>query len=120
MICCDLHSGMLTERVTLERKTKVPDSIGGYADTWTPDPAYALPANVRPLSGTEAIVAQRVAPTATYRCAIRFRADAAGNPYYTPKDRLIHRGRTFGILYVFDRKMEHKWIELLLVEGRRS
>ena len=120
MSCCDFHAGMLTERVLIERRTAVPDAVGGSVDVWAGDPPNAQAAEFRPLSGTEAAMAQRLAPTANYRCTIRFRAGTLGNPYYTPADRLIHRGRTFNILYVFDRKMEHRWIEMLLTEGRPS
>lgn len=120
MACCGFHSGMLTERVTLERRTRSADGYGGFPDTWVADPTTPVAANMKPLSGTEAIVAQRIAPNAQYRCTIRFRPDAEGNPYYQPNDRLIHRGRTFNILYVLDKDMEHKWMELLIVEGRPS
>jgi SPP1 family predicted phage head-tail adaptor len=120
MNCCDFHAGMLTERVLLERSSTTSDGHGGTTTAWAADPATAVGAQMIPLTGTEATVAQRLAPTANFRCTIRFRSDAQGNPYYTPDNRLKHRGRTFNILYVSDRKMQHRWIEMLLVEGRPS
>ena len=120
MSCCDFHAGMLTERVTIERRLITPDGMGGSAESWAADPKKPIAANMRHLTGTEASVADRIAPTATVRCTIRFRGDADGNPYYTPSDRIIHRGRTFSILAAVNRRMEFKWLELLLQEGRPS
>lgn len=120
MSCCTYHAGMLTERVVIERRVSAADGIGGTVDTWAGIPATPQGAMLRPLTGTEAVVAQRLAPTANYRAILRFRPDANGNPYYRPSDRLVHRARYFSILCVFDWQMKHRWIELLLQEGRPS
>ena len=120
MGCCDFHSGMLSERVTLQRRTTTADGYGGTTEVWVADPTAPVAANIRYLSGTEAIVANRLAPTATVRCTVRFRGDADGNPYYTPGDRLLHRTRTFNILSVFNKDMEFRWMEMLITEGRPS
>lgn len=120
MKCCDIHVGMLGERVTFERKVRVSDGIGGYAETWQADPATTVPARLRPLSGSETYRAMRIAPTATYQLHCRFRGDSNGNPYYTPAFRLLYQGRYFNILSVFDVEMEGRWLEMLLNEGSRS
>lgn len=120
MKCCEMHAGLLTERVAIERLTNVPDGYGGYTREWTADPEGGVPASLRPLSGTEALRAQRISPSATYRLYIRFRADANGNPYYTPADRVMFQGRAFDILNLFDLEMQHRWIEMLLNEGKLS
>lgn len=120
MKCCDLHSGMLRQRVTLQRRITTPDGYGGTTESWAADPATKVAADLKPMSGTEAYLAMRIAPTATYRLYIRFRADANGNPYYTPGDRVLHQGRYFNILSVFDVETEARWIQMLLQEGRAS
>lgn len=120
MKCCDIHSGMLTERVQIERRTRVPDGLGGFVETWRGLARPKLAANLRALSGTEAYRAMRTAPTATYRLYVRFRGDANGNPFYTPADRVLYQGRYFNILNVFDVEMQKRWIEMLLNEGALS
>ena len=120
MKCCDLHAGMLSERVSLERRTRTADGYGGYTEAWQADPALNLPVSLKPLSGTEAYVAMRIAPTATYQLYMRFRGDAQGNPYYTPADRVVHRGRYYNVLAVFDVEMRGQWISMLLNEGAPS
>jgi len=118
--CCDIHAGMLTERVTFERLTRTPDGYGGTTETWVATPAGTVPVSLRPLSGTEAYRAMRIAPTATYRLYGRFVPDALGNPFYTPADRVLFQGRYFNILNVFDVEMAGRWIEMLLNEGALS
>ncbi len=120
MKCCDIHAGMLTERIEIERRVRTPDGHGGFTEDWDAVPARTIPASLRPLSGAESFRAMRIAPTATYRLYIRFRADLSGNPFYTPADRVVFQGRYFDILSVFDVEMQHRWIEMLLNEGALS
>jgi SPP1 family predicted phage head-tail adaptor len=118
--CCDIHAGMLDQRVAFERLTSADDGYGGTTETWTPTPAETVPVSLRPLSGSEAYRAMRIAPTATYRLYCRFTPDALGNPFYTPADRVLFQGRYFNILNVFDVEMAGRWIEMLLNEGALS
>lgn len=111
---------MLTERVALERRTRTPDGYGGVTEAWAATPEGTVPASLRPLSGTEAIRAMRISPSATYRLYIRFVPDVLGNPFYTPADRVVFQGRYFNILNVFDVEMQHRWMEMLLNEGTLS
>lgn len=120
MKCCDIHAGLLTERVTFQRQVRTPDGLGGYTERWEGAPNAPLPASLRPLSGSEAYRAMRIAPTATYRLYTRFRGDANRNPYYTPAFRVMYQGRYFNILNVFDVEMQGRWLEMLLNEGALS
>lgn len=120
MKCCEVHAGMLTERVTFESQVRVPDGLGGFVETWSTDGQGRVPAFISPLSGTEAYRAMRIAPTATYRLYTRFKADANGQPYYTPAFRVVHKGRYYNILTAFDLEMQGRWIEMLLNEGALS
>lgn len=120
MNCCDIHTGMLSERVTIERRTRSADGYGGYTETWQATPAGTQAVSLKPLSGSEAYRAMRIAPTATYQLLMRFRADGQGNPFYTPADRVVHRGRYYNILNVFDVEMRGQWMSMLLSEGTPS
>lgn len=120
MKCCDLTTGMLTERVTIERLVTERDVYGGLTQTWLADPATRIPAHLKALSGTEAFEAMRTSPRLTVNVFIRFRGDSFGAPYYTPADRLIHRNRYFNILAVQDVDFEGRWLKLLVNEGDPS
>lgn len=120
MKCCDIHSGMLTQRVVFERRVRVADSMGGFSETWQSDKSEGTPVSLQPLSGAEAYRAMRIAPTATYRLYTRFVADLHGNPYYTPAFRVVYQQRYFNILSVMDVELKGRWIEMLLNEGALS
>lgn len=120
MKCCDIHAGMLRNRITIERRTTTADGYGGTTESWAADPATPITAYFKALSGTEVYAAQRIAPRSRFRCIIRFRGDVSRNPYYTPNDRLVFRGRYYNILNVVDVEMRNRWIELLLNEGAPS
>lgn len=120
MKCCDIHAGMLSERVTFERQVRTADGLGGYTEAWRADPTGTVPARLRPLSGSETYRAMRIAPTATYQLYCRFRGDSNRNPYYTPAFRVVYQGRYFNILHVFDVELEGRWLEMLLNEGALS
>lgn len=118
--CCDIHAGMLKERVTLQRKTRTPDGVGGAANSWTADPTEPVAASVKPLTGTEALEAMRLNQRVNYRVIIRFRGDGNGGPYYKVGDRMLWRNRYHNIISVFDVESESRWIEMLVVEGQPS
>jgi len=122
MRCCDLKISEFKERVTIERLSTTTDNQGGRVETWAAPDAQAagISARIKPMSGSEAHLAERIAPRAVYECYIRYRADAYGAPYYTPADRLTWRGRTFDILHCVDHETESRFMYLLLNEGALS
>lgn len=73
--------GELSERVSVERKTRTTDAGGGYAETWAVQTTvWAL---VRPMSGNERANAQQVASGANYLVVVRAGLNV------TAADRLI-------------------------------
>lgn len=119
MRCCDIPLREFKTLITIERSAWTTDSQGGRTVSWTAV-AENIHSRMKPLTGTEAKVADRVAPRAVYSCYIRYRADEDGAPFYTPADRVICRGRYHDILHVVDYNMESKFIYMLLNEGALS
>lgn len=123
--CCDITPGMLRSRVTIERKTRTPDGLGGATETWTADPVDGIWANWKGHKGTaqfnsEETHFERNVALNRFRVIIRFRGDAEGAPYYTEADRLIHRGRTYNIESILDVEDRQQWLELTVIQGRSS
>lgn len=118
--CSKYKAGDLRARIVIERKTNTADDYGGYTEGWAEDPAGGVWAAWKALSGREGYTGQREAPFVTVRAAIRFRGDANGAPYYTPKDRVTYRGREYGIKAVRDPDDRQRWLELDLVETDAS
>lgn len=118
MKCDDIKSGQLNVPITIERVTRVSDGFGGATESWE-DIAKTF-ASVRNLSGTERWEASRIQPGNLLTAIIRFRGDSQGAPYYSAADRVLIRGRYYGILSVVDIEMARKWIQLYLFEGKPS
>lgn len=123
--CCDINSGMLRSRIIIERKVKTSDGMGGFTETWSADPAGGVWANWQGYKGTaqynsEEFRAMRQTPINRFRVIIRFRGDSYGAPYYNEADRIIHRGREYGIESLLDVEDAQQWIELTAIQGRAS
>lgn len=81
--------GELDQRVTFQRKTRVADSQGGYAETWAD--FVTVWARVRGSGGREAVVADTIEASAKYAFTIRNRTDM------TEADRIKWHGETYNI-----------------------
>lgn len=84
-----MRAGLLRQRVVIQRETVTKDALGGDVQTWST--LTTVWAEVRPLSGREAIEAGRISSTANVWITVRYRDDI------TPLMRVIWRGRTFEI-----------------------
>ncbi len=71
-------TGRLRERITVRRLSDVSDGKGGYARAWT-TVAASLPAEVLGQSGREAVIANTLQGTATYKITVRHRTDLRAN-----------------------------------------
>ena len=110
-----MQAGNLDQRVTLQRRTRTPDGMGGFTEAWT-DLATVW-AQVLPLRGSEKWEAMRVSPDDRMKIRIRWRGDANGQPYYTSADRLVWRGRTYNIESALPWGGRQAFIELGVKEG---
>lgn len=118
MKCCDITSGRLKSKITIQQRVSADDGSGGRTDTWT---TVAEPfAWWKVVSGSERWLAMRVSPQKRVRAIIRFKGGSEGNPLYSSKDRVIYRGFTYAIEAVTDIDDNQTWIEIMLVQGEAS
>jgi SPP1 family predicted phage head-tail adaptor len=81
-------------RITLQRLTYVSNNIGGFTVSWNDiDTVWA---NVKQVSGNEAIKFKQVYPTVSVKILIRYRSDL--NPDY----RIKYKNTYYNILSVID------------------
>ncbi|MFD2206634.1 phage head closure protein [Kiloniella antarctica] len=66
-----MKTGRLRERITLQELSTVDDGGGGSVETW--NDVVKIWANIKPLSGSEQITADKEASTTLYRIRIRSR-----------------------------------------------
>jgi len=116
--CGKYSAGDLRSQITIERKSRQPDGMGGATETWA---GIGAPwAMWQALSGAELWQAMRVAPSVKAKAVIRFKGDDAGAPFYGPGDRVRHRGREWAIVAVVDPDDRGEWLEIMLAEGQPS
>lgn len=116
--CCDIHSGKLRSKIKIERVSKTPDGSGGWKDGWaTIGEPFAW---WKGLTGGEQFQAMRVSPENRVKIIIRYEDDGDGSPFYSGADRVTYRKRTYSIESVIDIEDRRKWLELMLVEGKRT
>lgn len=122
MKCCDISISDFSERITVQERSQTPDGQGGFTDSWSAidSDSTDISARVKPMSGAESRQAARVAPRATYIVHIYYRADGNGAPFYTPKHRVIWRGRTYNVLHTADVDSASLFMYVLLNEGELS
>lgn len=106
------HTGMLDQRVSLQRSTLVDDGAGGaavsvveYAEVW----AY-----VHPMSGREREHAMRADSTANYLVVVRTRDDVL------ERDRIVWRGRTLNVRFARNKGPREEYLEIEAEMGAAS
>ena len=104
--------GELNQRVTLERKTRAQDGVGGATSTWATIATVA--ALVRPLTGREREHAGRREATADYLVVIRARDDLV------EANRLGWEGRKLNIVVIRNRGTRTQFLEIEAVLGGSS
>lgn len=116
--CGKYSAGQLQSKITVQRKDKTPDGMGGVVETWA---SIATPwAMWAALSGSELWAAMRINPTIKIKAVIRFKGDTHGAPFYSPGDRVTYRGREYAIAAVMDPDDRQEWLEMMLAEGLPS
>lgn len=114
MKCCAYTTRDLRVQFTLERVTETPDGQGGNTRSWATEATVWGAWNA--VGGREAFVGMRETPYVTVKAAIRFRDNGSGAPYYTTADRVLCRGRYYGIQAVRDPDGRKRWLEMDLLE----
>jgi len=110
MKCCDLSAGQLRHAISLQSEQESADGAGGHVLLWL---TYAgeVMAKLTPVTGVEALHADRLEAAVTHRCWLRFRDDI------TTKHRVVFEDRTMQIRAVINLEERSRWLELHLEEG---
>ena len=117
---CDISIGDLKHLVTIERRTRTSDGMGGYTESWEADPADGIYCKMQFLTGTERWEYYRNVPGNLIRLTTRFKDDGNGAPYWTTADRVKYRGRTYDILAISDVDWDRMWIKIDCYESGAS
>lgn len=103
-----MRAGPLRHRVQIQTATETTSSIGGVSRAWaTTATRWAA---VEPLRGDERATQQQIDAAVTHRVRMRW------GTAVSPKDRLIHRGRTFEVAAVVNVNERDKYIEIMCTE----
>lgn len=87
-----MRAGRLRHRVTIERRGTTRDDGGQEIETWTViSPEGGLPADIRPLSGRELLLAQQVNAEINTEIELRY-FDGV-----TARDRAVHGATIYDI-----------------------
>ena len=100
--------GALRHRLDLERVVRTPDGGGGVSESWVVE--ATVWGAVRPLTGSEAVEADRIAGTQRVEITIRYRAGV------DPAMRFRKESRVFHILSVENIVERNVWIRALCEE----
>lgn len=103
-----IRIGDLRHRLTLEVAARTDDDSGGAIETWMP--AAEVWAGVRPNSGSERELADRIAGRVTHEVWIRYRTDVK------PDMRFTAVGRFFEIRAVIDVDERRRLLKCLCEE----
>ena len=109
MKCCDITSGQMRHRVTIESLAKTPDGAGGSTLAWST--VATVWAKVTPVSGGERYQSMRVEADVSHTIITRYRSDIA------PDDRVSFDGRTMQIKSVINIEERGRYLEIKAVEG---
>lgn len=98
----------LRHRVVLEEAQRVSDGAGGFTETWVA--VATVFAALRPVGGSEAVEAGRLAGRVSHEVTLRYRAGV------TPAMRFRQGARVFHILAAIDEGERKHWLRCLCEE----
>ena len=98
----------LRHRLTLEQLERVSDEGGGFTETWVE--VATLFADLRPVGGSEAVEADRLAGRVSHEVSLRYR------PGVQPAMRFRKGARLFHILSVINVDERNRWLKCLCEE----
>jgi SPP1 family predicted phage head-tail adaptor len=104
----ELSPSDLRHRLTLEELQREDDEGGGFTETWVE--VAELWADLRPINGSEAVEADRLAGRVTHQVLLRYR------PGVQPAMRFRLGARLFHILSVIDVEERKRWLTCLCEE----
>ena len=110
MKCCDLTSGQMRNKITIQRKIETPDGGGGSVVVWSD--VVTLWCKIKPVSGSERLQSMRLESDITQRIYTRYRDD------FTAADRINYNGRLMQIKAIINIEEKDQWLEVYATEGQ--
>lgn len=110
------RAGAMRQQVTLQAPAaETLDSFGQPIPSWTTIGTYS--AQIRPLSGREAIVAKQVKAEATHAITMRYLGPTIA---VNPTCQLLYGSRVFGIVQVCNVEERDRWYEIIAQEVQQT
>ena len=106
MKCCEMSAGLLREPVSFQRRSLTSDGAGGQSETWAAISGAPTRAHVKPLSGRERFVSDRIEATLRIRLLVRY------STAINETDRVIIRGKAHQIRFINNLEFQDRWLQL--------
>lgn len=113
MKCCEIKSGELRHRVTIQQLSETRDSQGGFNDpSWST--RATVWAKITPVSTSQEFFSERLEHRITHKIFIRYRSDL------NIKDRISYGSRIFQVQGFKDPDERKRFLEISAEEGSAS
>ena len=109
-----ISAGMLTRRIKIQRPNTIKDSVGAPCRSWL-DVATVW-ADIQPLSGKEAVIANRISAELSHQIIVRYQS-LFDNPQQVAQMRVLYKARIFNIHSALNEDEKRTQIILLASEG---
>ena len=109
-----ISAGMLTRRIKIQRPSTIKDSVGAPCRSWL-DVATVW-AEIQPLSGKEAVIANRISAELSHQIIVRYQS-LFDNPQQVAQMRVLYKARIFNIHSALNEDEKRTQIILLASEG---
>ncbi len=109
-----ISAGMLTRRIQIQRPSTVKDSLGAPSRTWIN--VATVWADIQPLSGREAVIANRISAELTHQITLRYQA-VFDSPQQVAQMRALYKSRIFNIHSALNEDERRTQLILLVSEG---
>ena len=109
-----ISAGMLTRRIKIQRPSTIKDSVGAPCRSWL-DVATVW-ADIQPLSGKEAVLANRISAELSHQIIVRYQS-LFDNPQQVAQMRVLYKARIFNIHSALNEDEKRTQIILLASEG---
>ena len=109
-----ISAGMLTRRIKIQRPSTIKDSVGAPCRSWL-DVATVC-ADIQPLSGKEAVIANRISAELSHQIIVRYQS-LFDNPQQVAQMRVLYKARIFNIHSALNEDEKRTQIILLASEG---
>ena len=109
-----ISAGMLTRHIQIQRPSTIKDSLGAPSRTWIN--VATVWADIQPLSGREAVIANRISAELTHQITLRYQA-VFDNPQQVAQMRALYKSRIFNIHSALNEDEKRTQLILLVSEG---